>query len=881
MSIKDKLARVVGLSGARDAQPPRYRAIAPGLVVTETAAWAWFEIPPTNSDLLSEHDRDNEQDRAGNALRALRGRECHLRTVWGRVSGDEYLAGLPLDGATDLQQEWASLRADSIDDLAVPTRRTLLGVKISDRRSPGTGEAFGLTSGAVPAAELDRLTASAVRIGQELRATVWRVRLAATETMAWVIARELHRESAIPAEDSISGAPLARLTTGRVQPAYDHLLILDHRGRPAAFAAVLALTDFPEVIESPGQEWIACLNHLVTNPTADVTDADGESVAVLAESSVRFTVPTSRSATKTVNDVHASAKEQRKSAARHSAGEPDDEILLAEAETAELKLRLARGHTLLVHDHPRVIVQAGSRAALDAKVTAVRAAYDDMGITGAVMIDEQREAWLETLPCDQVRVDDLGHWRDAAAFTTSWFWGGSRVGTTRSDVPAIGYSTGSTQNLVRFLATESVEGGDAPVTVMLGRTRRGKTVAMMLAMLDVALWPGHREMPWACLIDLKGDAGGVVDVGRRFGVPADLLTVDQHHAGIFDAFRTSPREHAVDHTVSQLSLLIPERLAVDGQAVMQRTASNILLNDPDPWCWKVVESIVKVGQISVAGSLMHELAETLSAATRSGFGRLIAGQPGPNPTELRVTPGISVVSLPGLTLPEPDDPPTTWQAPQRSSVAALRGVLGWCTTVSASMEFRHRPKVVGVPEVHLLTATVDGRTFLTRTARMGAAFGLSLLLDTQDVTGIASMTGLNEAISAVFGFAQQTNSEQDALAHLLGLPVGEATRDVIDELDRPTSDELTRHERDAYEPRRGHCLYRDQRGDVATLQWVVPNAEIAAMLDTSARATHERYLTARQLALAEHDVVQDADTAASGGSTPHQDAPSSAQEARI
>ena len=100
MGIKQKLARVVGLSGARDAKPPRYRAIAPGLVVTDTAAWAWFEIQPTNSDLLSSADRDLEQDRADTALRSLRGMECHLRTVWGRVSGDEYLNGLPLDQAT-------------------------------------------------------------------------------------------------------------------------------------------------------------------------------------------------------------------------------------------------------------------------------------------------------------------------------------------------------------------------------------------------------------------------------------------------------------------------------------------------------------------------------------------------------------------------------------------------------------------------------------------------------------------------------------------------------------------------------------------------------------------------------------------------------------
>ena len=850
MGIKQQFGKVVGLSGARDAKPPRYRAIAPGLIVTDTAAWAWFEVQPTNSDLLSETDRDNEQDRAMTALRALRGMEGHLRTVWGRVSGDEYLAGLPLDKASDAQRAWAGVRADSIDDLAVPTRRVLLGAKIETRKSKASaGEAFGLTAAGIGTAELDRLSARVLQLGQQLHATVWQVRLASTETLAWAIARELHRDSPIPADDTITGAPLARLTIGRVQPAFDHLQVLDRHGAPAAFAAVLALTDFPEVIQTPGQEWIAVLNHLETNPTDGMGD-DGSPVPVLAEASVRFTVPSSRAATKTVTDVHNSAKEQRKSAARHSAGEPDDEILLAEEETAELKLKLARGHTLLVHDHPRVIVHAPTRAELDAKVTAVTAAYDDMGITATLMEDEQREGWLEGLLCDQVRVDDLGHWRDAAAFTASWFWGGSRVGTRRRDIPAVGYTTGSTQNLVRFLVTESVEHSDAPVTVFLGRTRRGKTVAMMLAMLDVLLWPGHQEMPWACLIDLKGDARGIVDAARAYEVPAGLLEVGEQHVAVFDPYRTSPKEHAVDHVVSQLSLLIPERLAEEGQSILQRTASSILLNDPDPWSYKVVESIVRTGVISTEGSIIRELGETLDAATLSGFGRMIGGNPGAHPTELRVDPGMTVVSMPGLSLPAAGDPPSSWKGPQRSSVAALRGVLGWCTTVSGSMEFRHRPKVVGVPEVHLLTATADGRTFLTQTARMGAAFGLSLMLDTQDVTGIADMTGLTEAIAAVFGFAQQTPEEQDALTRMLNLPRGDASRSVIDELDRPTADDLTRRDSEGYEPRRGHCLYRDRRSDVASFQWVVPDERLRRMLDTSARASSERYRTAQQVAKA-------------------------------
>lgn len=854
MGIKSTLAKVVGLSGHRGAAPPRYRCIAPGLIVTATTAWAWYEITETNSDLLPEALRDIEQDRAGGALRTLRGMDCHLRSGWARIDGEEYLTGIPLtDEDTDLgrgQRRWAEYRADEIDDDAMPTKRMLLGIKLENRSATTAttaGVAAGVSTGRPTDAEMTRYTARVHQVGQQLHATVLRAKLASTELLAWMISREQYRDQTIPAGDSLVGAPLARLSTGRVQPMFDHLQILGADGKPAAFAAVLALTDFPETIETPGQEWIAVLNHLTTNPTDG--EGTGRAVPVLGETSVRFTVPRSREATKTVNDVHTSAKEQRKSAAKHSAQEPDDEILLAEEETRELKLRLARGHTLLVHDHPRVVVHADTRAELDAKVTAVVAAYDDMGVTATLMEDEQREGWLETLLCDEVRVDDLGHWRDSNAFTASWFWGGSRVGSRNPAMPACGYTTGSTQSLVRFLATDAVRHGDAPISAFLGRTRRGKTTAMMVALLDVALWPGHTEQPWEVLIDVKGDAIGIVEVARQLGVPAVLITVDSQHDGALDTFHCAQREDAITFTAAQLSMIIPARLAAEHQPILLRQATSVGLNDPDPWAWKVVANIVEAGAASKKGSSVRELADTLVAATSSGWGRLIAGKPGPGTKTLSTEPGLTVLHVPGLSdnLPQNTDGTSEhWSGPQRAAVAALRGVLGYCTLVGASIKFRNRAKVIAVPEVHVLTANQDGRTFLTQVARMGAAFGISLMLDTQDATGLAEMPAIIEATSAVFGFAQQSPSEQDALARLLGLPLGENTRQLIDELDQPTLDDLAGDGIDAYQVRRGHCIYRDAWDQVATFQWVVPT-EVQHMLDTSAQATSARYQAEQDL----------------------------------
>lgn len=851
MTVMEKLAGLVGLGGYRNDDPPRYRAIAPGLIVTDTEAWAWYEIDTANTDLLGETGRDAEQDLAEAALRTLVGRECQLRVLWGRIDGNTYLHGLGLEparetppehGVSEHAVEWAAIRADDIDDLVLPDRRVLLGVKIADRTPSEAGQALGLSSPHLARDDLARYSATAVQLGGPLRATAWRVRLASTELLAWSISRELHRSTTLPLEDTITGAPLARLASGRVEFGPDHFVVLDGRGAGACYGTVLALSDFPEVMVTPGQEWLALLGMVETSPL-DAEATAGGPVLVLPEASVRFTVPSFRASRKAVGEARRLAKEQRQSAAKTSAGEPEESILTAEDELRSIEFSLSRRHTVLVNDHPRIVVTGRSRAELDAKVTALIGAYDEIGVTAVVMVDEQREGWLETLPCDRVRVPDLGHWRDATALVQSWFWGGSRVGSTDPRVPAIGYTTGSTSGLVRYLATEAVTHSDAPVTALTGRTRRGKTTLMQLACLDVCLSPVTADAePWVVLVDFKGDADGVVAAARQYGIAADLIEVGPAYAGVLDAFATSDPEHAVDNVVGMLALCLPRHLADQSTSLLQRAVAQIHAH-PGATTWKVVEHLVQVGSNSIEGSLIREVAVTLRATTASGFGRLVAGRPADDiQVALPTRSGLTVLQLPGVNLPEADTPEDRWTPAQRASVAALRGVLGWCTTMAGSRDMRPRAKLLAFPEVHLLTATVDGRVYLTRAARMGAAFGLSLMLDTQDVTGLTSLSGLIESVSAVFGFAQQTAQEQRALAELVGLADDEDTRQVIDALDRSVAGGPMAGDQITHEIRRGHSLFRDRQGRVATVQVTIPTDELRITLDTSAQASAARYV---------------------------------------
>lgn len=854
----EKIKQLVGMGGDRDAAPPRYRAIAPGLIVTDDAAWAWFEMGNTNSDLLGESGRDSEQDKAEDALKPLMGRECHLKIVWGQISGDEYLADMELEGddVPASVREWAAIRADRLDDLAIPTKRTFLGVKLEDRRVSGAAKAdrsmFG-DANRITDNELARYQNLVAQIGRPLSATLWRVRLASPELLGWMISREMQRSAPVPASGIIEGSPLHRLVQGRVTPFPDHLEFSHENGEASAYSAVLTLADMPEELVTPGQEWLAILNNIETTPLVDEVD----SMPALAEASVRFTLPRHRQARKTVDEARRTATEQRKSAAKGSAEEPDDSILEAEGEARAMSLELARRRTMLVHVHARILVTAPTRDELDAKVSAVQSAYDSLGIMAVLGADEQRELWVETLPNDRVRVGDLDHYLDATAFTASWFWGGSRVGSQNPRIPAIGYTTGSTQNLVRFLATDAVENSDAPVTIFTGRTRRGKTTAMQEALIDVQLAPTNiGRAPWGVMLDVKGDAGGLADVGRRFGFRSELRQVTEKQAGLLDPFLTSDPEHAIENTVSQLTLLVPRSISNDGEADIQIATSYVSQNDDAPRAWKVVERLKASSQADPDNRQLAKLSETLTAATTAGWGRLVAGRPTKDTQQMPKEAGITILQLPGLDLPSAETPVERWTNPQRASIAALRGVLGWCTTVAGARELRDRPKVVAVPEVHLLTSTEDGRTFLSNTARMGAALAMSLLLDTQDAGGMKNMIALNEGTSAIFGFAQVSAAEQDNLAEMVGLPVGDPeARATIAALDKQASE--WNDDDDADTVRRGHCIYRDRRGDVATVQWDVPSQEVIDLLDTSAAADMERWRMQQQMEAAAEQAGED------------------------
>ncbi|MEH0424734.1 ATP-binding protein [Streptomyces sp. B21-083] len=835
MKITQRIGTFLGVGGDRSAAPPQYVALADGLVVTDGHAEAWYVLASSNTDLMSTVARDGELDQADAAFsRTLAGYDCHLRVMWSPLHAEDYAAEAEDMFTSGDWRAWTDLRVQRLDQIGLDSRHLLLGVRITERTGQtakisrrGVQEGLGIASSAVSSKELAKLDATMRRLGRRLESSPWKAQPASVEMLAWMISREQHRAAPLPAANAgiISGAKLASLTRGRILPFPDHLRVVGASGDVAAWVSVLSMPGFPAVMESPGSgEWLRVLSEINYVPDLDEDELDGLDASSLIlpvspEASVRFKVLPKREAIKKVDDVRKVAKEQRRSAAKQSAEDPGLDIETTEGAMAELKFSMGREDVTLVEDHPRLVVTSTkSLDDLRARVDAVVAHYGGFGIEVTVGEEEQRELWLETQPGDQLRVPDLGHTRDVTGLSGSWFWGGARVGDDSG--PIVGYLTGSTPGVFRNDVTAGSDRGDATTTAYIGRSGRGKTTAMMLSMLDAGFRGGY------CLaLDFKGDLGGVVTAAKAYGLNAHLVETGPRFAGFADLFKLLAKEGAEMAQVevpAQLSIAVPPHLRARGAETPITRATNEVIAKGDPATWKVIEYLRQDED-----ELARETGEALYELSRNAIGAPFMGRPTGETEPLTPSAGIWVVQMPGLSLPGAESPREEWNPLQRLSVALMHSMLAYGVTTAGRRDLRGLRKAVCVPEVHVLTATRQGASFLSYIARVGRALATSLLLDTQDPESLVQLVGVVEQLTTVAGFQLTTKDQQDALAELLGLPKNDHTRALIQSVGLLPDGEI----------RHGHCIIRDRRFSCATVQWDVPSLELLKLLDTSPKAT--------------------------------------------
>lgn len=838
MKLVDNLLAIVGATPGRYAPPPTYRAIGPGLLLTTTRVEAWYTIRTANTDTQSASAIDEEILSVIRACgRVLGGREGHLKVLWSTSDGDAYAASVADRYTLQGGKDWAEMRAARIDELELPQRHVLLGVTLSQTGDRDFSRLSKLLA-PITANEATRVSkkdlayyfGQAHSIGQSLKSSRLRARLATPEEISWMIAREQNRTIGVrPSDELISGAAVGHLTRGRVVPLSDRLEIKDSRGKTDSVVGVLPIVDFPEEMETPGEgEWLRMLSDVTR--TIETGEDAGLTEQVIVEASVRFRMYKRKEALKQADDTRQLAKEQRISASKGAAGETSSEIEDSELLMEEVIKDVKKRQDYLVRLWPRLIVSARTHEDFEAYRDATISHYADNGITVANGADEQRELWYEMLPGDRVRAADLIHYQDAAAFFGSLFWGGSRIGTDGG--PAIGVVQGSTPGLARYAITDAARRGDSTTVGVFGLSGQGKSTLIELLMLDAVTQTltvrmkddssRRIEGAFGLLIDVKGDLGGVAAVAKRLDIPAQLIVIGPEHQGALDLFGSIAPNDAPSHVQDLLTMLAPANMKQLAETATLEAANRVRAL-PNPSTWAVIQDLRANARAEI-----RELGEAFQQLAQTPWGALMLAEPNGR-TTLSATKGLHVVQIPGLKekLPGAElSDPKDWGPQQRLAVGVLTSVSAYALHLSSSPQIRMDPKVIAVPEVHQFLSNQFGRNMLDTIARMGRAFFTNLLIDSQDAEGVSDVPGLVEQLDTVFVAKLRSRPQQLAAARLLGLPEDKHSEDLIKSLG--TASDGTKI--------KGNFLMRDSSEDVAEIVADIPAEWVRELLDTSAES---------------------------------------------
>ncbi|BFO23128.1 hypothetical protein SHKM778_95160 (plasmid) [Streptomyces sp. KM77-8] len=164
---------------------------------------------------------------------------------------------------------------------------------------------------------------------------------------------------------------------------------------------------------------------------------------------------------------------------------------------------------------------------------------------------------------------------------------------------------------------------------------------MMMSLLDAAF-----RGSFVLALDFKGDMGGLVAAGRRFGLNAHLVETGAQYAGVADLFTLltgESAERAQTEVPAQLGIALPQHLRMRGAETPIQSAVNEVIAAGEPRVWKVIEYLRES-----TDELARETGQALFELAQTGLGAPFMGRATGDNMFMRSEPGIWVVQIPGF-----------------------------------------------------------------------------------------------------------------------------------------------------------------------------------------------------------------------------------------
>ena len=780
-------------------------AIAPGLTAGPAGVWAWCLLPTQSTDAIGTAALIALTHTGASDLKQVLPRdvEFHIKVQWGSYSGQEHYEREAARWPGDLPagvDAYLSAHAQRLDDLALPRRQILLGVRLDDASARQTVKERVLASSdttKTASARLQEYAALAAKWHARMAATSFHARPATVTELAWSLRRDMHRKVSWLPDGPLAGpAATARLRAGEVLVESDHVKVRTDDGARYLRCLTPTVLGFPSSgMELPGGEWLRDLLPLEEDP--DIT-------LYPVEISVRGRAMSPASAHKRISTALKLLKEQGREAAAGVAEEPPEALLEARDALTARQADLSGNTTSMVQDNPVWIIEADDLDTLNYRTDQVIDQYAARQIELWPATNLQGELWRSTVLGDRLRVRDFEQFRPLSTLVGSWFHGGSSVGSESG--PLLGYTTGSTPSPYRDRFSDAAVAG-APVTsAFLGRSGAGKSTALVLTVLAEA-----RYGAWVFLLDMKGDLVGCVSAAEMFEIPTLALSADEVSSGSMCPFGYMPPEEARGAVLDLLLMALRRSMTDLAEPVVRRAVMTVSQypNPTDRSTHAVIELLANSRDDAAARSLGHEFRDL---ATDRMFAP-IAGEPAAQRQTLPTSAGLVYMAFPPSALPDRGSQREEWSPSERLAMTLLRASFRYGKYMSSRVS--GIPKVIALPELHTITAHDIGRTMVKETALMGRAQDTLQLLDTQACVELAAIDGLADQLSTVLAFQVDQDEEAAAQAQLLG---------------RPADAEFVSGQKQLA---KGECVVRDRERRFATVYFDRIAAEIAEAISTT------------------------------------------------
>ncbi|WP_017614902.1 ATP-binding protein [Nocardiopsis salina] len=803
---------MTGTRGTRSATRLAVRYFDDRVLLSDAEAWAYFRLPTVSYEFTTPEERQALATNVTIALAAIRmnDAEVHLRVAHRTYPAAEWAT--TLDETSDAGPGWYDYLEEMYRHVWAKdfwTKEVYLGVRLGPRNSgPGLGffsqimsgyqrteQMLGLTDDAVDDRELARWTDQAERLGRALSASSLHARHATSEEIAWLVR---HAVTGSAEEPRTSATPKRTWGRGEIEALVDGTLVngrsslrLEQPSGPT-HVAYLSFARFPDLMPFPdGEPWI---HH-------------ADALPFPVEMSLRMKLIPPAKASKDVGRKLAHARDM--DAHIREAGV---EAPIALAEQIDAARMLEHGITKerlpFVYGWHRLMVSAPTEKLLTQQVEAVVEHYRDIGIDVINSTGDQLSLFNESLPGDRIRLNAYAQRQPlrtiAGGMPTATVDVGDRMDHTQSGGgwvgPYIGETVGRARSIVHFDPLVAAARNRPTAIAITGEPGGGKTTLALLMIYQLAL----RGVTVAA-IDPKGDAESLVELLRRRGRKARIMSLGSAQPGLLDPFAFGDDLAAKKTMATEtLRLLLPRMSEERESAMIQAVAA--VANQPQPSLAKVVDHL-----ISADDAASRNLGAVLQSMSEMRLASLCFDPQG----DARIdTEGwTTVFTLGGLTLPDSALRRDDYSYEQRLSVALLYLVSQFARRLMNGLD-RRLPKAIFLDEAWAVTSTPEGAKLVPEVSRMGRSRNTALILVSQNAGDMLNEQVTN-CLSSVFAFRSSERYEVESVMSLIGVDPTEDHQSVLRHLNN------------------GECLYRDLDGRTGRIGVDLVSENLLRWLDTN------------------------------------------------